>query len=293
MSTTSRGSLYSGNDNRCIMNRTAFLFFAAAAFFAVSCGPTYFSLGVEMRRPSRSGVDLDGKNISVTYLDKGEDSLFISSVAEGFTEALEKDFFAGEQKVGMYSIDAVEGVDYTCRDSMVSLLMDTGVDVAFLFDLKSMDRPEDSVPDIPFEVDLYVYDAMNLNDTVQMFSGDSALSQASDMSEQGLETGRRCARIFVSAWTDQRFVFYYYDASDAWCRAAEYASDYRFKDAVDIWMGLLDTGNIRKRACAEYNIAAACCIMGEKDLAVQWLDRADSDCFIPYSYTLRTRINDL
>ena len=117
------------------MNRTAFLFLAAAAFFAVSCGPTYFSLGVEMRRPSRSGVDLDGKNISVTYLDKGEDSLFISSVAEGFTEALEKDFYAGEQKVGMYSIDAVEGVDYTCRDSMVSLLMDTGVDVAFLFDL--------------------------------------------------------------------------------------------------------------------------------------------------------------
>ena len=59
---------------------------------------------------------------------------------------------------------------------------------------------------------------------------------------------------------------------------------------MDIWMRLLDTGNMLKRACAEYNIAAACCIMGEKELAVQWLDRADADYQLPYSSTLRSRI---
>ena len=56
----------------------------------VSCGPTYFSLGVDMRLPSRSGIVLTGKNMSVTYLDNGTDSLFMSSVAEGFAQALEK-----------------------------------------------------------------------------------------------------------------------------------------------------------------------------------------------------------
>ena len=53
---------------------------------------------------------------------------------------------------------------------MVSLLMDTGVDVAFLFDLESMGKPADSVSDIPFEIRLYVYDAMNHEDVVQMLS---------------------------------------------------------------------------------------------------------------------------
>ena len=275
------------------MNKTILLFALSVPFALVSCGPTYFSLGVEMRNPSRSGMDLSGKNISVSYLDDGKDSLFLPSVAEGFTEALEKDFFGGEQKIGIYSVRDSEGVDYTCRDSMVSLLMDTGVDVAFLFGLESMDRPEDSVSDVPFEIRLYVYDAMNQKDTVQMYSGRSALKQAADISEQGLETGRRSAHIFVSAWSEQRFVFYYYDTSEAWCRAAEYASDYRFKDAMDIWMGFLDTGNMRKRACAEYNMAVACCIMGEKELAGQWLDRADSDYFIPYSYSIREKIDKL
>lgn len=275
------------------MKDLSFAVIVAVSFLAVSCGPTYFSLGVDMRNPTRSGIDLSGKNISVTYLDDGRDSVFMSSVAEGFTLALEKDYYNGEPHIGMYRIEKEETADYASRDSMVSLLMDTGVDVAFLFDLKSIGKPEDSVSEIPFEISLYVYDAMNQKDTVRIFKGDSSLKQAVDVGEQGLEVGRTSAHPFVSAWSNQRFVFYYYDTGGVWNLAAEYVSEYRFKEAVDIWMSLLDTGNMRKRAYAEYNIAAVCCITGEKGLAAEWLDRADADYPVPYSYSLRTKISSL
>lgn len=258
----------------------------------VSCGPTYFSLGVDMRLPSRSGIVLTGKNMSVTYLDNGTDSLFMSSVAEGFAQALEKDYYSGEQNIGIYSIKDKAGTEYASRDSMVSLLMDTGVDVAFLFDLESMGKPVDSVSDIPFEIRLYVYDAMNHEDVVQMYEGTSSLKQDADMAEQGIETGKRSANAFVSSWTNRRFIFFYYQ-SDPWYTAAEYASDYKFKEAMDVWMTLLDTNNLYKRSCAEYNIAAACCIMGEKELATQWLDRSDSDHKLSESASLRSKIKSL
>ena len=271
------------------MKKIAILSTVMSLMSLVSCGPTYFSLGVEMRNPSRSGIELAGKNISVTYLDDGNDSLFISSIAEGFTEALEKDYYNGEQHIGIYRIDGTAGSGYASRDSMVNLLMDTGVDLAFLFDVE-YDSVGDSVSDVPFELKLYVYDGMDSRDTVRMFKGEGAFKQALDISDQGYEAGRNSSLIFVSAWSEQRYVFYYYDSSSDWCQAAGYASEYKFREAMDIWMRLLDTGNMLKRACAEYNIAAVCCIMGEKELAVQWLDRADAVYQLPYSSTLRSRI---
>lgn len=55
-------------------------------------------------------------------------------------------------------------------------------------------------------------------------------------------------------------------------------------------MTLLDTGNIEKRACLEYNIATACLLLGQKSLAAEWLDRSDKDMKRPSSDWLRKKI---
>ena len=46
-----------------------------------------------------------------------------------------------------------------------------------------------------------------------------------------------------------------------------------------------------KRSCAEYNIAIACLMLGDAELAIEWLDRSDADCNLPMSEALRKRIS--
>ena len=61
---------------------------------------------------------------------------------------------------------------------------------------------------------------------------------------------------------------------------------------MDMWITLLSTNDMLRRSCAEYNIATACYMLGEYDLALEWLDRSDKDNKLPYSDALRKRINE-
>ena len=298
------------------------------SFAAVSCSPLTFNMSVDMRTPSKSGLSLGNKNLSVIYLDKGEsrDSIFISSVAEGFAQSLEKDYFSGEQAIGIYRVSQGKDADYASKDSLVNLLVETGSDVAFVFDLVDMGETSltkevrvaaptsaDSMyvaeASTPFTVKLYSYDAMNAKDTVVTFTGkssartsvytsgseteDALMAKAVDtMSEAGFATGVQSSNIFLSTWKQSRFTFYYYDA-DIWYKASQAAYDYDWKTAIDVWMSLMDTKDLRKRSCIEYNLAVTFYILGQKSIASQWLDRSDADYMLPESAFVRSRINSL
>ena len=151
-----------------------------------------------------------------------------------------------------------------------------------------------------------VYDAMNPEDSVFSFTGRSvavpvAYTDGNDsqealvakgfaaIGESGRAVGRSAGESFVSTWVNENLQLVYYEGS-AWIEAAEAASDYRWKDAIDIWIRLLDTGNLQKRSCAQYNIALACYMTGEYELASEWLDRSDETGPISLSRGLRQRI---
>ena len=69
------------------------------------------------------------------------------------------------------------------------------------------------------------------------------------------------------------------------------AEQYDWKGAMDIWIELLSSNDMMKRASAEYNIAVACYMLGDLDLASEWLDRSDADNKLPtLSDALRKRI---
>ena len=59
-----------------------------------------------------------------------------------------------------------------------------------------------------------------------------------------------------------------------------------------VLMNLLDTNNPEKKACACYNIALGCFMMGQPALALEWLDRSDSETPISLSKELRTKIKE-
>ena len=81
----------------------------------------------------------------------------------------------------------------------------------------------------------------------------------------------------------------YFETED-WYRAMQYADALEWKEAIDIWLELLDTNDMMKRACAAYNMALATYMLGDYDLAEQWLDRSDADNKLPMSDALRKRL---
>ncbi|MDE6870737.1 MAG: hypothetical protein K2O58_02820 [Bacteroidales bacterium] len=295
---------------------------------AVSCSPSTFNLGIEMRGPSRSGLSLGNKNLSVVYVDNGNygDSLFLASVSEGFAQTLEKDYFGGNEVVGIYRVDKEDGMDYQSKKAMIRMLVETGSDATFLFDLGTMGKPTFSLPEkvasavsadsaylveasTPFDIRLYAYDAMNVKDTVFVFNGrstakspvytsgdetDAAMAEKAmrSMDEPGYTVGRQSANIFLSTWDKANFTLYYY-GSEEWYEASQAAYDYNWKKAMDIWMSMLGTKDLQKRSCLEYNLSVVNCILGQKSLAEQWLDRSDADYRLPESANLRIKIGKL
>ncbi|MBR1406968.1 MAG: hypothetical protein IJ578_08580 [Bacteroidales bacterium] len=308
------------------MKRSSILAAIALTLSLGACSPQTFTMNLETRLPSLSGFDLGGKSLSVVYLEEaGKDTVFAKNLATGFAEALEKDYFGGRQAVGVYRMEKKSGADYASRDTLLNLVMDSGDDVIFLFDApafqdavlgeqktSSLQSPDSSrfvVASIPYSLRMYAYDSMNKADTVRTFVGNGTFNQVIFGSEkttdaqyrrhlwdnttntavQAADAGNRSAAKFKSVWKEEMFTFFYYDSA-VWTDAAESAYVFKWNTAVDKWMSLLNTKNYEKRAYAEYNLAVACFLMGDVELASRWLDQSDKDGKVYLSDNLRRKI---
>ena len=217
----------------------------------------------------------------------------------------------------------LDGADYSKKDSLFNILMDTGSDIVFLFDTvrfgtmtvggpsrvsypSSLDSAYVSNGSVPYTMKLYCYDGMNKEDKVQAYGGTStarpevysngkddstvALSKAwKSLGIEGWDAGVKVADSFKSQWKHEQYSIVYYDA-EKWYDALGKADQYDWKGAIDIWMKLLDVNDPMKRACAEYNISVACYMLGDYALAVEWLDLSDKENKLPISDALRKRI---
>lgn len=302
---------------------------SALLALASSCAPQAFVVSPEMRGPSKSGLDLAGKSIGVVYLTDGNprDEAFNASAAGGFATRLEEDYFGGNREIELFTARGGDGVDYASKDSLVSLVMETGKDVVFVIDVPELGIPSVkdpvritdqkvsadsayvSVASVPFTTKIFVYDSMNKEDRVFGFAGGRSFTAEvysdgkasrdeisssvwSNIAPGAEKAGYTAAGTFMSTWKSEDFHVIYYDAAEAaWDKGAEYAYAYKWKDAIGQWMTLLGSRNLEKKACAAYNIALGCFLSGQPALALEWLDRSDSYKPVSLSNALRQRIN--
>lgn len=283
-----------------------------------SCDPQAFSMNVEMRYPSSSGMSIDGKSVAVVYLneDSVKDSVFNESLANGFASAIEKNYFHGAEAVSLYKMPKVSGGVYSDADTLINLVVDTGCDIVFLFDAPDFGNVQvkelmtsgsgSYYPvSVPVSIKLYGFDSLSGSDSVRVWSGTRMLSanMESSLGRQSAadnvwsriaspaeSLGEVSARTFAPVWKEETFTFLYYETPEIWQTAAQKAFEYKWNEAIADWMKLLDTNNALRRSCAEYNIATACFLMGDNDLALKWLKRSDEDYPISLSSTLRKRI---
>ena len=293
-----------------------------AALALAACSPQTLTLNVDMRHPSKSGIDLGRKSMSVVYMDDGQaDTTFSNGVASSLARSLEEDYFAGREAIGVYKIP----VDSVSLDLMHNLVIDSGDDVIFLIGpptfgevslgetkpvsyLVSVDSAFVTQAQIPYNAKLFVYDSMDKEDKLHIFRGNSILrgqvysngvtapeflkDKALDFKELGADlVGKQISNRFVPTWKTEAYSLYYFEGwDDDWVEAAYYAYDMNWKKAADKWMKKVNEGSDTKRACACYNTALAFYMMGDLNLATKWLDRADQYGTPSLSPGLRKRI---
>ncbi len=248
----------------------------------VSCGPTRHAMTVQMRHPSRSGLDLGGKIVSVAYSTISDPVVdgFNEAMARSFADVLEEDYETGESSVKVVCVDGTRS-DHAQRDSLINILMRTGSDVVFLF-ASPVFNPDVKSGAIPLKVSLYCYDGMNKEDKVFGFSGTTVISSTmpSSLADEAADAGKNVSEIFKPEWKHEQFSIAYFDGP-RWYDALELAEQYDWKGAMDIWFSLLQTNDMMKRASAEYNISVACYMLGDFELADEWLKRSKADNDMP------------
>ena len=248
----------------------------------VSCGPTRHAITLQMRHPSKSGLDLGGKIVSVAYSTVGEpvaDS-FNKAMAGSFAAVLEDDYATGEGSVKVLGVDGTKA-DYAQRDSMINILMKTGSDMVFLFASPVFDVASTSGA-IPMKVSLYCYDGMNKEDKVFVYTGTTVVTSvsASSLENEAVDVGKNVSETFKAQWKYEQFSIAYFD-NIKWYEALYRAEEYDWKGAMDIWLSMLDTNDLLKRAAAEYNISVACYLLGDFELAEEWLKKSKADNDMP------------
>lgn len=270
------------------MKRFLMLSVILVLFGLGSCTPTAYNLIYESRKPSDSGLDLGGKSMAVVYLESedGRDSLYNNLFADAFAQALEEEYFGGEVAVDVFRQVKDETKDYSSVKEMSDLVLSLENDVIFL-----VDTPVISQDGKTTLTSLYAYDSMaggadevfkrslSATSTVVVSQGAVARRLASSMSKD-----------FVGNWTKESVILLCFDWEDEWIEAAIHANDMEWKEASDIWISLLGRKTGLGRSAAEYNLAVACYIEGELDLATEWLDRSDEDYNISISSNLRQMI---
>ena len=145
----------------------------------------------------------------------------------------------------------------------------------------------------PMKVMMYSYDGMSKDDTVRRFVGNVLLPSSSraELLVEGMKAGKQISESFKIQWLNEQYSIAYYDGMK-WYEALARAEQFDWKGAMDVWFELLKSNDSMKRACAEYNIAVACYMLGDIHLAEQWLDRSDEENHMPtLSDALRKRIN--
>ena len=302
--------------------RRSFLPLAAAFLALAACSPQTFTMNVDMRYPSKSGLDLSRKTMSIVYMDDGSaDTTFNNRIASALARNLEQEYFRGNEAVGVYKVPA----DSVTLDFMHNLVMDTGDDVVFLLGAPSFGEVSLSENEavrnprnvdsafvahalVPFNASLYVYDSMAKEDDIQRFRGSSTLranvfsngvtareyllkEAEKSVYDRAEMVGMQISNRFVPTWKTEGYSLYYYDdLKGDWVRAVYSAYSYDWKEAADFWMTQIQAGNYEKRACACYNLALAFYMMGDLDIATKWLDRADQLQSLSLSPGLRKRI---
>ena len=270
----------------------SFVIAALCGAALASCSPAAYVMQMESRKPSECGLDLAGKSLSVIYLESpdGRDSLFNNRAADALAYGLESDLFDGEEAVQVYNLTKDAAGDYASKDTASQYIMLLNSDVVMILDTPEVGESRTG-RSFPVMSKLYVYDSMSGEDdgvtTLQVSSSAASLTDEG----RAMNIGSALLKPLRSNWEQEQFIVLYFDGLNRkWIDAVLLADDMKWAEAIDMWMDLSKSNNATVSSCARYDVALGCFMLGEYDLALEWLDSSDALRPLSLNKGLRKRI---
>lgn len=259
----------------------------------VACAPSAYVLDLESRKPSESGLALEGKSLSVIYLESadGRDSLFNNRAADALAYGLEGEFFDGAEAVKVYNLVKDEAGDYASRDTASQYIMLLDSDVIMILDTPVFSENATGRGS-SVSSKLYVYDSMGgeVDGVTTLQSSSSSSSPVNEVS-RAMNVGNALVKPLRSQWEHESFTVLYFDGfGTKWIDAVLLADEMKWDEAITLWMDLALRNNPTQSSCARYDIALGCFMLGQYDLALEWLDSSDATLPLSLSRGLRKRI---
>lgn len=263
-------------------------FLASVAFVSsiVSCAPQARYVEFEERVPAEFDLPVGGREIAIFTVKEHFDSTFTTGIMGGFMAKLAEDRSVGLDRIRNY---LVSDPDYA-RDSAIlrRILTERGAGLNFVISDAVMEEPvrkTDSyyeVMVIPYSARLGVYDSLSncifenvFADSIFIKSfryGGEKIGEAEEyMAEISFEMGETLASALSPQWKGENRLLAVF-SGNAWTKACRMAQDFKWEDAMEIWMRLAGSANPMHSAYAAYNVAVGCEVLGNIGLAKKWTE---------------------
>ena len=290
-----------------LMREVCFLF---VLMMLVGCAPSARYFNVDVKNGEYVDLPLEGKKVavfSITTQSKA-DSIRCGKVALGVAEKIEEDRGMLSGEIPVYSVPKIEfrgfpsgfnneikSVDTTYLNS---LMLNSGAQVLLFVDnlrfgqysvkrgVTSNEYDNANVV-IPYFVDFNAYDSfadslllkIEMKDSVymQLVSGSAMDGNvggviAGYLPEIAKKIGAKLGSYLSVQWETQERMLITFEGDSSWESAVLMAQDFKWQDAINAWMKLAESDNVKKSAYAAYNIAVGCEMLEQFDLARQWLE---------------------
>lgn len=279
------------------------LFPLFAALMFASCAPQAAFFQVDVRDMQGSDLDISGKQAAVFSLvgNNAADSVRGGNAALALAGKLEQDRGL-ENPLPVFSLPLLDFAGFEAsgydKDYLHELMLSTGADLQIFvnslkfghYDVQDtggyIGEYGERIVELPYSVEMDIYDALNdtllvhqaAEDTVYM----AVLAQASRKDYGPLVAaklpdvcrmvGESLGSTLTRQWNRQERMLVNYEGNEKWEKPLALALDFKWKEAVELWMPLASDPNSRKASYAAYNIAVACDMLGQKKLAGEWSD---------------------
>lgn len=282
--------------------------FITSVTFLAGCAPQALFFNVDVKNQEGRDLKIDDGTVAIFSLTNSNaaDSLRIGNVALGLAEKLEKDRNLKTGTISVFSIPQAEFSGFNETKSaavknydkayLQDLMLKTAGDIQiFIHNLQfgqytvSNTDPVTYAANIilPYKVQIQAYNAlqdsilysMTHTDTVylQVLNPDrkniTQLSKVvtSNLPDISRKIGEGVASYLTIQWITQERMLITYPGEASWDKAYELAQDFKWNEAIDLWIPLTSSQSLKKSSCAAYNIAVACEMTEQFPLALEWV----------------------
>ena len=281
--------------------------------FFTACAPIPYTYSVDVKKESKIGreLGLDKSDIMIGVVIGGEtlasDSVLVAWVANGMAHQLESNMSLMSESIPviMISRDVLDINNPYSRLYMMEseqknafIILDS-IEVGYVFHDENLYDGGSVIGDIgnfimnvklDMKIDVYInsadkplysaIDTANFRVYIRSERLEGALNDTSSIARYILRNyriyGESLAEKLTFAWKRDRRMIYLYDKK--WDNAFSYMVDFEFDKAIDIWLKYtLSPYKPKIKAAAAYNIAIACELSEDYELALEWLDYSEKN----------------